>query len=302
MFRSPKTTALIALLMLGGLFLSIFVTAPNTKKTKIPDRLGALTGDRDRGEYLVRAAGCVACHTDIENGGEYLAGGPPIVTQFGTFYAPNITPDRHYGIGEWSLEDFYNSIITGVSPSGQHYFPVFPYTSYVGIVGQDIVDLKLYLDSVTPIAKPSTPHKLVWPFNYRELLGIWKLAFFDPPRSGDASAGGERLNRGAYLVMRLGHCGECHSQRNLLGGINKRKPLRGNSRGPDGFSVPAISGPASSIESWDVSDLSFYLQTGVKADGDVVGGAMSEVVYESTSYLTDDDLDAIANYLLSNEE
>ena len=300
MFHSPRPLALIVFLVFGGLLLYIVIVVSNTKAESLPEGLDTLIGDRDRGKYLVRAAGCVACHTDIENDGEFMAGGPPIVTQFGTFYAPNITPDRRYGIGEWSLEDFYTSITAGVSPLGQHYFPVFPYTSYTGILDQDIADLKAYLDSVAPVAKPSVPHELVWPFKYRELLGIWKLVFFDRQQVGKTKQEGEGLNRGAYLVNQLGHCSECHSQRNLLGGSDKRNPLAGNSRGPDGFSVPAISGPASSIVSWDAADISFYLQTGVKADGDVVGGAMSEVVYESTSYLTDDDLDAIVEYLLSN--
>ena len=302
MLRYPRSVATIVFLVLGGALLFVVIAASSTRSASVPEGLDALTGDQGRGEYLVRAAGCVACHTDIDNDGKFLAGGPPIVTPFGTFYAPNITPDRRYGIGAWSLRDFYTSITAGVSPSDQHYFPVYPYTSYAGMLVQDIVDLKVYLDSVTPIAKPSAPHEIVWPFQYRDLLGVWKLAFFDPPRRGDVRAGNEGLNRGAYLVNQLGHCGECHSQRNLLGGINKREPFRGNSRGPDGFSVPAISGPEASIKSWDTADIHFYLQTGVKPDGDVVGGAMSEVVYESTSYLTEDDLAAIVEYLLFDQD
>lgn len=289
------------ILIFGGIMAALLsyvaISVSNYEETAIPTELDAMVGDQKRGEYLIRAAGCVACHTDTKNEGEYLAGGPPIETQFGTFYAPNITPDSEHGIGGWSVGDFYISLTAGMSPKDKHYFPAFPYTSYTRLRNQDIADLKAYLDQVAPIAKPSTPHVISWPFGYRELLGVWKLLFFDLNAEDESITESSHQDRGGYLVNGPGHCGECHSQRNILGGISDENPLAGNSRGPEGYSVPAIAGKKSSIVDWDESDITFYLQTGVKPDGDVAGGAMSEVIFESTSYLTDEDIGAIALYL-----
>lgn len=295
-----------SLLAFGGITAALLfytaVTVSNYEVTEIPTELDAMVGDQNRGEYLIRAAGCVACHTDTKNEGEYLAGGPPIDTQFGTFYAPNITPDSEHGIGGWPLSDFYIALTAGMSPQGEHYFPAFPYTSYTRLRNQDIADLKAYLDQVAPIKKPSIPHGISWPFGYRALLGVWKFVFFDLNTEGASVKESSSQDRGDYLVNGPGHCGECHSQRNILGGISDDNPLSGNSRGPEGYSVPAIAGKKSSIFDWDQSDITFYLQTGVKPDGDVAGGAMSEVIFESTSYLTEEDLGAIALYLSKQKQ
>jgi mono/diheme cytochrome c family protein len=286
-----------------GILLFFFAVAiSNNEVAETPAALDAMVGDQKRGEYLIRAAGCVACHTDTKNDGEYLAGGPPIETQFGTFYAPNITPHSELGIGGWSLKDFYISMTAGVSPLGEHYFPAFPYTSYTRLRIQDIVDLKAYIDSVAPIEKSSVAHEISWPFGYRELLSVWKLVFFDLNAEDQSIKESSRQDRGDYLVNGPGHCGECHSQRNILGGVSDDNPLAGNSRGPEGYSVPAIAGRKSSIVVWDESDITFYLQTGVKPDGDVAGGAMSEVIFESTSYLTEEDAGAIALYLSKQKQ
>ncbi len=298
MSKSWRPRVLVFSGLLGILLFFFAIAITNHKVAETPAALDSMVGDQKRGEYLIRAAGCVACHTDIKNNGGYLAGGPPIETQFGTFYAPNITPDSEHGIGGWSLGDFYLSLTAGVSPLGEHYFPAFPYTSYTRLLDQDIVDLKSYIDSVAPVARTSVPHDISWPFGYRELLGPWKLLFFRQGADGETGKQSVSEDRGNYLVNGPGHCGECHSQRNILGGIADGDPLSGNSRGPEGHSVPSIAGKETTIADWEKSDISFYLQTGVKPDGDVAGGAMSEVIFESTSYLTDEDIDAVALYLL----
>ena len=184
---------------------------PQLGRSVEPVDVSGLTGDPARGAYLAVAAGCLTCHTDYKKKGQLLAGGPAIETPFGAFYGPNITPDTKHGIGGWTVEQFSMALAAGRAPNGNHYFPSFPYTSYAAMKPQDIVDIKSYLDTVPPVTQASRPHDLGWPFSDRAALGAWKLLNFDPVRNVE-------LDRGAYLVNVLGHCGECHTQRNVLGG------------------------------------------------------------------------------------
>lgn len=253
-----------------------------------------------RGAYVFRAAGCYACHTDVKNKGAPLAGGRALKTPFGTFYAPNITPDPVHGIGRWSDEHFLRAIRHGVAPDGRHYYPVFPYTSYTGMTEPDVLDLKAYLFAQPPATRADTPHEVNFPFRFRFLLGIWKILFFEAGRRTIDPARGERWNRGAYLVETLGHCGECHTPRNALGAVEEDRRLAGNPSGPDGKKVPNITPhPRDGIGDWRESDITYFLETGFRPDGDVAGGAMTEVIEESTSHLTDADRAAIAAYLLA---
>ncbi len=261
--------------------------------TSISERISFedLNGNAKNGEYVLRMAGCVACHTRIDDGGELLAGGAAIDSPFGTFYAPNITPNKQHGIGGWSLSDFNHALTQGISPSGEHYFPAFPYTSYHRLAPQDIADLKAYLETVPEVSNPSQSHQLNWPFSVRRLVGAWKALFF---KQGKVTF----KSRGAYLVNGPGHCAECHSPRNVLGGINHSLALQGSQRGPEGKPVPAIMGEKADIKNWPKEDIILYLQTGITPEGDTVGGAMAEVIYESTSYLSDEDVAAMVDYLL----
>lgn len=259
-----------------------------------------VAGDAERGAYVLRMGGCTSCHTASANGGAFLAGGRALPTPFGTFYTPNITPDRDTGIGGWSTGEFVQAMTRGVAPDGHDYYPAFPYTSYVNMTMQDLADLKAYLDTVAAVANPVPPHQLDFPYSFRPLLKPWKAMFFrgngiqlDPSRS-------ERWNRGAYLVEGPGHCGECHTPRNALGARYASRALAGNPSGPDGKPVPNITpDPDGGIGGWSATDVSFALQTGILPDGDVLGGAMSEVVRDSTGHLTAEDRAAIAEYLLS---
>lgn len=264
--------------------------------------LSGITGDAQRGAYVMRAAGCIGCHTDSAEGGEIFAGGPALKTDFGTFYGPNITPDKTYGIGGWSLEDFSRALGDGLAPGGGHYFPVFPYTSYTRMSAQDVADLKAHLDSLPPVAKPNRPHEISWPFSNRTHLGVWKLLNFEPGVFEPEPARDAVWNRGAYLVQGPGHCAECHTQRNLLGGFYG-SPLAGNRQGPDGTAVPAIDAlydhPG---QPWSKEDLMLSLQTGLLPDGDTFDGSMGEFVDQGTSYLNDEDIAAIAAYLFSSRK
>ncbi len=252
-----------------------------------------------RGAYLVRAAGCHACHSDPKRKDEPLSGGAALETPFGTFYGPNITPDPEHGIGRWSDADFLRALRQGVAPDGRHYYPVFPYTSYAGMSEQDALDLKAYLFTLAPVARPDRPHEIAFPFSLRILLGPWKALFFEAKPFAPEPDRNARWNRGAYLVEHLGHCGECHTPRNLLGATDPSRKLAGNPRGPGNKKVPNITPhPVDGIGRWRDSDITYYLKTGFRPDGDVAGGAMVEVIEQGTGRLNDADRAAIAAYLL----
>jgi mono/diheme cytochrome c family protein len=164
---------------------------------------------------------------------------------------------------------------------------------------QDLVDLKAYLDTVAPVANPVAAHALDFPFGFRPLLDGWRLLFFEPGAFEPDPSQSEAWNRGAYIVTGPGHCGECHTPRNAFGAPEQGRFLAGTRDGPDGKPVPNITPHADGIGDWSKSDIAFALQTGILPDGDVLGGAMSEVVDDDTSHLSADDRNAIADYLLS---
>ncbi len=298
LLRKPAVWAVFPVL----LSLAYFFGLPHLGTGGEARDLSGITGDAQRGAYVVRAAGCVGCHTDSATGGEIFAGGPALKTDFGIFYGPNITPDKTHGIGGWNLEDFSRALAEGLAPDGEHYFPAFPYSSYTRMTAQDVADLKVYLDSIPPVARSNRPHEVSWPFSDRAHLGLWKLLHFD---SGGFEADPIQdavWNRGAYLVQGPGHCAECHSQRNLLGGFTG-VPLAGNPQGPDGTAVPAIHALYDHPQQpWIKEDLMLALQTGLLPDGDTFDGSMGEYVDQGTSYLNDEDIAAIAVYLFSSKK
>lgn len=258
----------------------------------------AQSGDAERGAYMLAAAGCVACHT-VPKDGAFLAGGRELKTDFGSFFTPNITPDPETGIGNWSNEDFIRAMKKGVSPDGGRYYPTFPYTSYTRMTRQDMLDLKSYLDTVPPVRNAVPDHDLAFPFGIRASMMGWQLLFFDDtPFEADPTQS-DAWNRGAYLVNGPGHCGECHTPRNLLGVVDSGRPLAGNANGPEGDAVPNITPHSSGIGGWSEDDIVSMLEVGLLPDGDFAGGAMTDVIEESTSKLSEDDRKAIASYLLS---
>ncbi len=253
-----------------------------------------------RGAYLSRAAGCASCHTDRDPDGPLLAGGRALKTPFGTFYAPNITPDPKHGIGRWSDEDFVRALARGVSPRGSHYYPAFPYTAYTRIRREDLLALKAYLLTVPAIARPNREHELRWYVRWRTLLGIWKWFFFTPGEFRPEADRSDEWNRGAYLATALGHCEECHTPRDAFGALDKDQRYAGTRDGPEGERVPNITPDRTTgIGRWREDDIAYFLETGATPEGDYAGSLMAEVVDDSTSQLSAPDRKAIALYLRS---
>ena len=259
--------------------------------------LESLSGDPIRGEYVSKLAGCVACHTDPKASDGFLAGGLPIETPFGIFVAPNITPDPDTGIGNWTLTDFADAVINGLSPDGSHYYPVFPYASYGGMADQDLVDLWTYLQTVPARIVTAQDNQLSFPFNIRLLMAPWKTLFLDSNTWTPNPEKTDSWNRGAYIVNALGHCGECHTPRGPFGNALKNQKLSGSQTGPGGEKVPSITKEDLSKAGWTPSLIPIGLKIGITPTGDFLGGSMGEVLSDSTSHYTDEDLAAVAAYL-----
>ena len=257
----------------------------------------ATTPNPANGEVVFNAGGCASCHAVPDQPDRLkLGGGLAIPSPFGTFYAPNISPDKMYGIGGWSESQFVTAVTKGVSPDGKHYFPAFPYTSYAHARPQDIRDLFAYLKTLAPVSGHAREHDVPFPFNIRRNIGIWKLLFFDDKPfavSGEHSA---QWSRGAYLVNSLGHCAECHSPRNFLGGLVTAQRFAGGPN-PEGEGwVPNIT--QKGIGEWSVKDIDYFLKTGQTPDNDSAAGSMARVI-KNTQALPDADRAAIAEYLKS---
>ena len=255
---------------------------------------GAYAQDAKRGQYLATAAGCAGCHTEEKKDAVPFAGGRALKTPFGTFYGPNITPHPQSGIGGWSEAVFMKALREGTRPDGAHYYPAFPYTSFTKIVDSDSRDLFAYFRSIPPNARASQPHDLKFPFGFRILNHIWKWLFFTPGGFAPDASKSQELNRGAYLVQALAHCGECHTPRNFLGVSKKNRFLAGG-KGPDNKDIPNIT--PTRLKNMSDSDLLQYLQTGLTADGDVAAEPMSEVITNTLAKLSDPDIKALMGYL-----
>jgi len=250
-------------------------------------------GDPKRGEYIARAAGCAGCHTDSAPGSAPYAGGRAIDTPFGTFYGPNITPDRQHGIGSWTVADFRRALHDGERRDGENLFPVFPYTSFTRMTDADAGDLWAYLRTLAPSPRENRTHRIKWAFRWRILISAWKWFFFTPGRFAPDPAASALVNRGAYIVAALGHCGECHTPRNLLGGPKKGRALAGGKL-PEGR-TPNLT--PTRLKRWNDRQLEEFLRTGVTPDGDAASDLMDEVVRNDTSKLTAEDLSALVAYL-----
>jgi len=254
----------------------------------------AVAADPKRGEYLVRAGGCLGCHTEETKGATPFAGGRTLKTPFGTFYGPNITPHPEAGIGRWTEADFIRAMRQGRRPDGANYFPVFPYPSYTRIADDDLRDLWAYLRTLAPSGRANEQHNVRWPFGFRFLVTFWKWLYFTPGAFVAAPGASPSVNRGAYLVQALGHCGECHTPRNFLGGPVGGRYLAGG-RSSDGRSAPNLT-PAG-LGTWSETQLKELLVNGVTPDDDTVAESMAEVVRNTTSQLTPPDLAAMIAYL-----
>jgi len=265
----------------------------------------ATAGDLEAGARIFAATGGCTCHTNYPGEGEGappLAGGRGLETPFGVYYSTNITPDRETGLGEWSQADFVRAMREGLSPEGDHYFPVFPYTAFSGLRDRDLIDLKAYLDSLPAVRRQNRPPDAPFPFSWRATIFGWKIMNFTPKQIDEQPSQSAEWNRGRYLVEAAAHCGECHTPRTLTGGLDGSKRLAGSREGPEGELAPNITPhEKTGIGSWSRPDLVWYLQTGLKPEGDDTQGLMSEVIEHGYSNLPKEDLAAIAIYLRSVE-
>jgi len=266
------------------------------------DDTAAISSSEDaiaRGAYLVNAGGCVSCHLTVNDDGStdstVLSGGHALVTDFGTFYAPNITPDVDTGIGNWRAQDFLRALQHGRAPEGSFYFPAFPYRSYAGLNDQDVLDIGAYLLSLDPVNNAVPEHETPWWLSRFALVGWNLLADLSGGKEPELISEQEDsllIERGAYLARNLGHCGECHTPRNGLGISQLAREFSGAQIGED--KIEAIDRAA--LEDWDRSSFDLFLLLGMKPDSDFVGGDMSDVIEHNTSRLTDADRLALAAF------
>jgi mono/diheme cytochrome c family protein len=256
----------------------------------------------ENGKILSYAAGCYGCHTSDPE--KPFGGGYKIKTKYGTFITPNITKDITSGIGKWSKTEFIQAIKHGISPSKKPYYPAFPYSWYSNMQDSDILDIFDYLNSIPSIQKINSSHDLKFPYRIRETLWLWRIINRSLQKKENVSLDVSYKNRGEYLIKSVVHCSACHSPRtwfsiikdheNLNGKIETRKLLND---GAPNISKDKIEG----IGSWSESDIVFFLQTGIKPNGDFSGKEMSKIIENGTSYLIKEDLEKISKYLLSNK-
>jgi len=264
--------------------------------------------DVENGRTMFNIGGCASCHaTSNADPGKVdrtrLGGGLALNSPFGTFYVPNISPDAADGIGKWTEAEFVTALWKGTSPEGRQLFPALPYTSYQHMELADLRDLFAYLKTLPAVAGRARPHDLSFPFNIRRLVGLWKLLFLHGwPFVPDASQSAE-INRGAYLVNGPGHCAECHSPRNFLGAIIESERFAGGPAADGKGWVPNITPagfqhPSGDDAAWSQKDIASYLGDGMDPAGDYAGGAMADVI-RNTSVLSPADRTAIAAYIAS---
>jgi len=273
-------TAVLALTLAGAAFAIFPARAQNAEQ---------LT----RGAYIFNLSGCVGCHTDKKNRGPRLAGGRAFVTDFGTFYSPNITPDDATGIGTWTFENFRMALREGLSPDGRNYFPAFPYTSYTHMTDQDIADLWACLRAQPAVSRTNPDHDLKMPYGWRWLMTFWNWLYLD-------SGPKPEWSRGRYIAEALSHCHECHTPRDFLGGYDDAKSYAGTPRNPEGIAVPNITpDPETGVGKWPPGDFELLFTIGMLPDADFVGGVMAESVTNTTSKMTKADRQAVIEYLRS---
>jgi mono/diheme cytochrome c family protein len=294
----------IAAVVLGAIGMAVFwvLTMPRTFSTAdLPDH----RPDLANGERMFWAGGCESCHAAPGAKGDelpLLVGGVALKTPFGTFLAPNISPDHEDGIGGWSLIDFVNAMKWGVGPDGRHLYPAFPYTSYQRMKIGDIIDLKAFLDTLPPVEGASRPHELPFPFSVRRGLGLWKMFYVDGQTLAPDPVRDDEVNLGAYLVEGPGHCAECHTPRNLIGALDTTRWLAGGPAPEGDGKVPNITPHPEALGSWSLDDIVFMFSHGITPPPPdeflpgVVGGAMA-AVQRNLARLAPADQRAMARYL-----
>ncbi|MCX5512186.1 cytochrome C [Kaistia algarum] len=285
----------LALLIAGGAAFWLLTMPRPLSAAVLPEG----KGDPAKGELLFWAGGCASCHAAPGSKGDdrlKLAGGEAIASPFGTFHAPNISPDKTNGIGNWTTLDFVNAMKLGLGPQGQHLYPAFPYTSYQRMPIGDLVDLKAFLDTLPAVATANQPHELPFPFSVRRGVALWKLLYLDDQTFEPDPSKSDEINRGAYLVNGPGHCNECHTPRSAIGGLDRSRALAGAPDPSGKGTIPNITPGKGGIGDWSADEIANFLETGMTPDFDSVGGTMVEV-QENMAKLPASDRAAIAAYL-----
>jgi len=248
-----------------------------------------------RGQYLVAAGDCLSCH--LREGGEPFAGGLGLKTPFGVIYTPNITSDAKTGIGEWSSDQFYRAMHDGKDDEGEHLYPAFPYPWFRRVSRDDDDAILAYLKTTPAVNYTPPQNQLPFPISIRSSVGIWNLLFLDSNDFQNDPSQSPEWNRGAYLVNGLGHCGGCHTSKNILGGDKSKQDLHGGTL--DNWVAPDLTANMrTGLGAWSIDDIAEYLRTGRNARASA-GGAMADVITYSASLLNDADRRAIATYLKS---
>lgn len=292
-----KLAAVLVVLAIAAAIAFYVLTIPQ----RLPAEQTAMmeAGDAERGETLFWAGGCTSCHAAEKAEGDdifKLGGGLALKTPFGTFHAPNISPDETTGLGSWSGADFANAMMRGVAPDGSHYYPAFPYTSYARMDPADIADLWAFMKTLPAVEQPNQAHELPLPFRLRRGLGLWKTLFLSDEPVVAVDESDEQLLRGRYLVEGPGHCGECHTPRNLIGGMDKSRWLAGGPAPEGDGKIANITPHRDGIADWSASDIAYSLESGFTPEFDSFGSSMVDV-QKNMAKLSTEDRDAIAAYL-----
>ena len=292
--RRRLTPGTLALVVAIGLFALALTWRPSIAEIEPPVASSFPAAAVARGAVLARLGDCAVCHTADD--GRPLAGARPLETPFGTLYSDNITPDPETGIGRWSVAAFRRAMRDGVSRSGSHLYPALPYEHFTHVTDGDLDALYAFLMSRRPVRQEAPPNRLIFPLGFRPLLAGWKMLFLHKgPVAPDADRSAD-WNRGRYLVEGLGHCGGCHTPRNLAGGEKRGQRLAGGVA--EGWRAPPLDASNPAARSWTVQALQQYLSTGISPDHSAAGGPMGPVV-ESLSQVPKADVRAIATYIAS---
>ena len=292
-----RLSVAVVLLAVIGAALYVIFNRTDTAAGAAPALAGAppAADPLARGEYLAKAADCVACHT-VPGSDRPFAGGVAFRLPFGTIYSTNITADRETGIGGWSDDQFVRAVREGVRNDGQHLYPAFPYTSYTQLSRDDVLAIKGYLFSLPAIRQANRADTLAFPFNQRWAIGVWNAAFFKSRRFAAESSKSPQWNRGAYLATALGHCGECHTPRNLAFGLEHGREFAGEEvQGWRAYNITAD--PNYGIGSWSDADIAQYLTSGHAEGRGSASGPMAEAIAHSLQYLDAEDTAALVAYL-----
>lgn len=305
---SRKTSFLTGSLLLGlvavsGAFDSLVTVAHGDD----PQVLNSYSEQEklERGEHLATISNCQGCHT-VGDGDPYV-GGVEFSTDHGVIYSSNITPDIETGIGSWSLQDFRNSLRRGVRPNGENLYPVFPYPHYTKFIDDDIEALYVYLKTIDPVAQESREHDLNFPYNINFLMKFWNWLYLEEGEYVNNTQESDEWNRGAYLVEGALHCSQCHSPRNLFGGVQQDMAYTGavyHDRIRNGeireWAATNLTQAREGLGEWSRQDLMDYLKTGNSARA-VSFGPMNKVIMDGTRHLDETGIESVVTYITGLE-